>query len=300
MRRLGILDCSGPAPHVVFIIGAPRTGSTYFYQLVVAGFGLPYFSNLTNRFFATHPLIGLWLQSAEASRDPIRFVSSYGKTPGLFQPSEASAIMGRWFGGGHPSQTVSDTVLPGREAHLMRTLNAAERLFGRPLVIKNAWNCFRLDYLARALPVAGFIWIRRDIRAAAGSDLAARYAVHGDPHAWNSATPADVAVLRARPYAEQVVENQFAFNEAIRKSLQQIDRRRWTSLWYEDVCSSPSTALQALGRALPLVGKFAELTVNEASQASGGGLSEADRDDIRSFVEAQAARFADHLYRLRA
>lgn len=95
------------------------------------------------------------------------------------------------------------------------TLAAVEAVTGKPQLMKNAWNCFRLPDLARRFPGAGFIWLRRDVRAAAESDFAARYAVQGDALTWNSATPANVDELRRLSPEGQVLENQYEFSRAI-------------------------------------------------------------------------------------
>lgn len=233
------------AAAAIFILGAPRTGSTLFYQALCSRFEIPYLSNITNDHFAGTPIIGLALQKTAPVE--IEFSSQYGKTKGALQPSEASAVMCRWFGGGHPSAIMSARIRSDAEPHFLATLAAAEELYDAPLVIKNAWNCFRVTYLAQALPRARFIWIRRDVAAAAKSDLSARYTTKGDPNEWNSATPANVEELQVLPPAAQVVENQHAFNVAIQSALESHANGRWHEIWYEDFCAAPDTCLSAAG-----------------------------------------------------
>lgn len=287
-------------PRPIFILGAPRTGSTFFYQMLVAAFRLAYFSNVVNEYFAESPLVGLWLQSSGATRPAIRFHSAYGKSSGLFQPSEASAIMRHWFGGGHPSQSVSTRILPGREQHMLDMLSAAERLAGKPIVIKNAWNCFRIEYLSETIPGATFIWIRRDIRAAACSDLAARYAVHGNPNAWNSATPSRLEELKKRTYVEQVLENQYEFNCAIEQGLNSLPSGRRGSIWYEDLCRAPIPELEKLASSLPVLGQMEAFDFAvSAEKDSSSRLSEADQDGIENYANESKERFGDMFYRCR-
>ena len=229
----------------VFILGAPRTGSTVFYQAVCSGLGLPYISNLTNDFFADTPIIGLTIQKSVVVK--VNFKSHYGKTDGAFQPSEGSTVMMKWFGGGHPSALLSARILSGAEYHFLRTLTAAEILFDAPLVIKNAWNCFRVPYLAQVLPSARFIWIRRDVASAAKSDLAARYKTKRSASLWNSATPANVEMLMRLLPTSQVVENQHEYNIAIGSGLRSYADGRWREIWYEDFCEDPNGVLAELG-----------------------------------------------------
>jgi len=222
------------SPKTIFIVGAPRTGSTLLFQVMISTFGLPYFSNMTNELYPKNPVIGLAAQQGLQVR--VKTESSYGKTIGELQPSEGSAILSEWFGGGHPSQDKSFEIKIGREYHFRQTLAAAEHLYnGAPLIIKNAWNCFRLSYLAEALPEARFIWIRRDIAAAAASDLNARISTKQSPFAWNSATPSNVSEIKCLPPFEQVIENQYEFNEAITASLHKLGGSRKLEVWYEDL-----------------------------------------------------------------
>lgn len=264
---------SGP----IFILGAPRTGSTFFYQTLVRMFDLPYISNLTNEVFARTPILGLAMQ--RGIKVEIADQSRYGKTSGLFQPSEGSGPMTFWFGGEQPSQLKSFRIVDGRETHFIRTIAACETLYeGAPLVIKNAWNCFRVAYLATALRGARFIWIRRDIREAAGSDLEARYLTKGDPKVWNSATPANVEVLRMLPPAHQVVENQYAFNRAVETDLAMHAAGRYLNVWYEDFVRDPQRELERL----------ALFMQRDASDDAPEGKGAARRDRALSAEESSA------------
>jgi hypothetical protein len=160
----------------VFILGAPRTGSTLFYQAFARALGLAFISNRANAETPLQPAVGI-LASDRARRaegGPEGFESRFGKTEGRDAPSEGSAIFTNWCGGGHPSEEVSAGLLPGRAAHFRQTLACIEAATGAPLLAMNAWNCFRVSALTEAAPRSAFIWIRRDAAAAAASDLAAR------------------------------------------------------------------------------------------------------------------------------
>lgn len=283
----------GAAPGV-FILGSPRTGSTVLYQAAATSFGLPYFSNLTNDHFFETPVLGLAIQRGLQGDTRIDFSSRFGKTTGILQPSEASMIMRTWFGGGHPSQIVSSEILTGREEHLRSTFSAAYRLFGKPLLVKNAWNCFRVPTLAKLLPEASFIWIRRDIAAAAKSDLHARYATKGSPTAWNSATPHNVESLQARPHWEQVVENQYEFNVAIGRDLQSHANGRFIEVWYEEFCHDPSRVLDRIAVVCGGLERRASLNSRVHELKGSGARWELPGNDaarVDAYVEVNQHRF---------
>jgi hypothetical protein len=207
--------------------------------------------------------------------------------------------MSYWFGGGHPSQIVSTTILPGRETHFVRTLAAVEALFGRPLVIKNAWNCFRVAYLANALRRARFLWIRRDIADAAVSELEARYITKGASHVWTSATPANYAALMTRPPAEQVVENQYEYSRAVGDALDAHARGRFAEVWYEDFLANSADSLILAGRVLGFE-PVAPLEPKLQTPAPGRELEDGDAQAVSAYVRAQHHRLASYAYATRA
>jgi len=284
----------------IFILGAPRTGSTIVYQALAGFFRLPFFANLTNMYYPDAPIIGLSIQAAHSVHDELLYSSRYGKVPGIFQPSEASAVMAHWFGGGHPSQATSNNIVSGKKAHFLTTLAASESLFEKPLVIKNAWNCFRIKCLNRALPGAIFVWIRRDIAASAKSDLHARYIVQGSPEAWNSATPSNVEELRRKPYWVQVVENQYEFSQAISRAAQGLANGRLIEIWYEDFCIDPVGTLTRIGKdCLPLRDIGGQIPPNFTIHLPRRTtqLSDTDISAVGGFISENDSRFADLRYR---
>lgn len=281
----------------VFILGAPRTGSTFLYQALCAAFELPFISNETNRDFAETPIVGLERQQRQQPWGHLSERSRFGKVDGDLQPSEGSAVMMRWFGGGHPSEIVSAAFLDGALDHMAGTIRAAHALAGAPLVIKNAWNCFRIPAISAGLPNAAFVWIRRDLIAAAQSDLAARYKVQGDPAIWNSATPRNVDDLRRRPHWEQVVENQVAFNRAIREARSRLPAGRFTELWYEDLRADLQGALAHLSDALDaLRGRSPRRLLTVLDSETAPALPGDDARRLRDYVEANRARFQHERY----
>lgn len=287
----------------IFILGSPRTGSTILYQAVLDAFQTGFIANITNDYFASTPAIGFSLQhSAEhVSKVHIVSASTYGKTKGLYQPSEGSAVMQNWFGGGHPSQTKSTTFVSESQAlHMLQTINYANALFKAPLVIKNAWNCFRIKALAKLMPRAYFIWIRRDIRASAKSDLAARYTVQKDPNTWNSATPANVEALMKRSYVEQVVENQFEFNQAIGRQLSSFVPSRYSEVWYEDLCQNPIAALLNIYQQCDLLhcGQEPKFSEHFSIQVSTRALSLPENESLQidNFVAQNISRLKTYCF----
>ncbi|WP_165474673.1 sulfotransferase family protein [Legionella nagasakiensis] len=289
------------SPSCIFIIGAPRTGSTILYQALIHVYKLGYIANITNDFFFKYPTIGFALHAANVTNTQILSKNKYGKTKGIFQPSEGSFVLKEWFGGEHPSQTRSHEILNDVAAeHFTKSIKYANFAFNNPFLIKNPWNCFRIKAISRLLPNARFIWIRRNMAASAKSDLDSRYINQGDPCKWNSATPQKISELQDRPYWEQVVENQFEFNIAIQKDLNSIEKNRFVEVWYEDFCRNPVEIITKIGKECHLT--ETEISVNLLNNfeilRSGENyqLTRQDINYVDNYIKCNIGRFNAFVY----
>lgn len=221
----------------IFVLGSPRTGSTLTYQLLINLLKGFYFTNFTNYYFHDHPIIGSLLETIFDIGN-VDYESDRGKTRGIFGPSEASFIFRSWFGGEHPSQTKSRKIISGRKEHMLKTLFGIYNITGKPIIMKNAWNCFRIKNLLEILPDSKFVWIRRDIVFSALSDLKTKKG-----NVWNSATTKNYKELMKLPRWEQVVEQQYIYNKVIESDLKYA---QYIELWYEDLCDDIDTEIEKL------------------------------------------------------
>ena len=290
----GVSLVQGP---LIFILASPRAGSTLTYQLLINYFSLLYFSNFINDFFPQFPVVGAALDSLINHRHSISYESSYGKTNGPLGPSEASLVFKNWFGGDHPSQTKSCRVKPDKQEHLVLTMKSIFGLSRRPILTKNAWNCFRIQELTRLFPNIHFLWVRRDIRDSAISDLEARYR-SGGPTIWNSATTANYREIQKRPYWEQVVEQQYEYNKCVANDLEIFSHGRYIEVNYEDICGHPKRELERISRyfasqSLPTCMRNKQIPVLTHSRGPSG--LEEDYTKIVSYVKANSDRFKSYL-----
>ena len=283
---------------LIFILASPRTGSTLVYQLLINAFGLGYVSNFVNDYCWRFPILGAAASRLFARPRVVTLQSDHGKTKGWWGPSEGSALFRRWFGGEHPSQTKSCKVLPGQEPHLRRTMTSLYAMSGRPIVLKNAWNCFRVEELHRVFPGSRFIWLRRDISASATSDLRARHR-RGSPLIWNSATPANYEAIRQRPYWEQVVEQQYEYNAVLERDLTRVCPGQFLELWYERLCEQPTSELERIGgvlssRAVPV--RRTAWEVPSLGHSVSGQARNDDEAKIWDYVNRNLSRLSPHVY----
>jgi len=261
---------------MIFILGSPRTGSTLIYQIMINVYNLFYFTNLTNNYFYKYPFLGSII-SRPFIRD-VGFESDYGKTKGLFGPSEGSYIFKNWFG-------EYNEVFPSKKNHLITAFVNINKFINKPIVIKNAWNCFRIRALRSLIPDSKFIWIRRNIIHSANSDLKARYN-RGGPYTWNSSLTYDYKKIQKKPYYEQVVEQQYSYNKTIENDLKKLCPNDYIEIWYEDICKD-------LNHQLKLISNFLKIKNSKVNLSFEFKRQNIDDDFIKisNYVEININKF---------
>lgn len=227
----------------IFVLGAPRSGSTLLYQLLVVRFDVAYLSNLHCRFFGAPAFAERAF--GKRLRPPADFSSRFGSTRGLAAPSECGPYWYRFFRKSpqHVSLAEAD---PARLERLRESVRVFATAAGRPLVFKNLVNSVRLAPLAAALPEALFVFVRRDEADTAASILAGRRTVHADEYEWWSVEPPQLERLRALPPEEQVLEQVRAIESLVDETKEEIGHDRFLDLRYEDVCADTHRALASV------------------------------------------------------
>ena len=235
----------GSDTKLLFILGSPRVGSTLLYQVVINHFDVFYPANSLNNLFESDNFHFSEFPIYSECTEFVDYKSVYGKTLGEDQPSEASGLFRYFFGGEHPSESKSKEPLPGLEKNFVRFMDQLFIANNKPLVFKNAWNCFRIEFLSKIFPKACFLWIRRNLADSAYSDLQSRRQ-RGSTEVWNSATTSNYKEIQELPYWEQVVEQQYSYAQCISKGLSQLSCSRYFEVWYEDLCGKTIETMDAL------------------------------------------------------
>jgi hypothetical protein len=244
-ERLFLRRVSGPLEHIpVFIIGAPRTGSTLLYQVMTEYFDFGYLSNLHCRFKGS-PALAEWLFRPLRWRKQSSFSSVHGVTPGWSAPSECGEFWYRFFR--IRPQYVQRGEADPRQMRLLRaSVQALGNVFGRPILFKNMNCALRLQPLADALPEALFIVTKRDIVDTAVSLLQTRKRVHGDYNTWWSMEPPAMESLQCLPPHEQVVEQIVQIYELIESQSRDLGTERFLVVGYEQFCENVHQTLSEL------------------------------------------------------
>jgi hypothetical protein len=234
-------------PHApIFVVGAPRSGSTLLYQLLTDRFDVGYLANGHAREPGAPSLV-------ERRRGLIRkrqaelgdYTSSFGGTAGELGPSECGPFWYRFFPR-HPHYVSADDFSSTSRRQLRAAIGAFAEACGRPVVYKNLVNTARMEAIAAALPEALFVAIHRDLAANARSLLEGRLRVAGAYDAWWSVEPPGIELLRQLPAHEQVVEQIRALDELVARVEGSIGPERVLHVAYEDLCADPRAQLERI------------------------------------------------------
>lgn len=176
--KSGRLSFATPRHHPVFIIGAPRSGSTLLYQMSLRYLHAGYISNI----MALAPILMTSIADRLKRYHSVTSLQSshYGYITGLFSPSEAGAIQRFWF----DNDLNHDQVI-----WIRNTFVRLSTAFDKPLIVKNLMNTLRLERIRKVLPEARFIHIKRHPLYNAQSLLLSRRKIHGSDKIWWSIKP---------------------------------------------------------------------------------------------------------------
>jgi hypothetical protein len=200
----------------VFIIGAPRTGSTILYQTITNQLDVLYIDNLTCA-FNKNLFFGFWLSDKIFKQKAHNcFKSNHGNTRecGLHAPSECGSFWYRWL----PKDKhfidyddINEKMVKEIREEITTTIN----YFDKPIVFKNLNAGQRMRLLKKCFPNAKFIFVKRDVIYTAQSILKAkRKLILKDNEFW-SIMPKNVDELKQLNAYEQIVKQIYFLEKQI-------------------------------------------------------------------------------------
>jgi hypothetical protein len=229
-----------PGRPPVFILGAPRSGTTLLYQLMVNRFNFAYFSNFTAAFYLA-PVVGFWLarkrmRAVETENDPDAYRSAHGITQGPNGPNECGEFWYRWFPRGEHVYVAKGTT-PNQVLHALRSevLHVSE-MMDASMLFKNVYNTMRIAPILEAIPEAVFLVCHRDPAATARSILRCRIGAGDGKEQWWSLPPKEIDEVRTHPYWDQVVEQVYYTYNQIDEDETDFGSERFLHVQYESLC----------------------------------------------------------------
>jgi hypothetical protein len=236
---------------IIYVVGAPRSGTTLLSQMVCRYLPVGYINNLISRFWL-RPSVGIRLSGAifgADSRRNISFKSVHGTTQGLNDVHEFGYFWRHWLRlDDAPTHHLSDEMLalvdrPGLKQALEREILGS---FQRAVEVKNVICGFHAAFLTQLHPLSLFVNITRDPYAAAASILKVRMERYGSYHVWWSLKPStypfDVpSGDAASEVAMQVIEcRREIAGELARPGVRSLD------ITYEELCADPLHVLNSI------------------------------------------------------
>jgi hypothetical protein len=253
-----------PAPRLplLFICGAPRTGTTLVEQVLIDQLPVAYLNNLT----AVFPRAPLTANRIFRPAPPVRgtaFHSYYGKTLGFSGPNDGLHLWDRWLGKDRTKVRSSLTATEKRD--MRRFFGAMEQLFAKPILVKNNNLNACAGLIAEVFDHAFFICMTRDLVFLAQSQLRARLDIHGRddlPYgliAEHRATSGDVI--------EDVCRQVLFHAQLAQEQQKRIGPDRFWIVQYEAFCQDPSALVEAvaaklLGQPLPPAARIPPFTTS--------------------------------------
>lgn len=220
----------------IFIVGAPRTGSTILYQAITNCFHVQYIDNCASEWYRDLPF-GIWLSNLKYRGKPHNnFVAEHGNTLeyGGHSPSECGDFWYRWMPA--ESHFVSSGDLSEKSKKELRCeIDDVMAMFSMPILFKNLNMGQRLQALYEIYPDARIIFVRRDPRFVVRSILNARKKVGVQEGEWWSVRPKEYQELLKLGELEMCVAQHSFLEKQIEEDLRKFDTKNVITLNYNDM-----------------------------------------------------------------
>jgi len=206
----------------IFIIGAPRTGSTILYQTLTNQLDVLYIDNLACR-FNKNLFFGFCLSNLFFKQKAHNcFSSNHGATKGLHSPSECGGFWYRWL----PSDRHfidHDDVTDKMVKEIREEITAITNKYDKPVVFKNLNAGQRLRLIKKVFPDARFIFSKREPLYTAQSILKAKRKLKLSDNKFWGIMPKNVDELSTRAWPEQIVGQIYYIEKQIEQDLALFD-----------------------------------------------------------------------------
>ncbi len=258
---------------LIYIVGAPRSGTTLLSQLVSRHLSVGYINNLIARFWL-RPSAGIRLSKVllgEDARRQIAFRSAFGTTREIAGPHEFGYFWRHWLRlDDSPTHHLGAEALRSLDGRGLKQALQMEILatFGQPVAFKNVICGFHAEFLSNLHRPSVFVHIRRDLFTTAASILKSRKARYGSYDTWWSLKPSTWP-FRTDPtnpaleVVTQVVECRREMDQELSKP-----GVRSLSMTYEDLCEKPGECLGRIRAACLELGHAIDWTGEEVPTLS--------------------------------
>ncbi len=233
-----------PSQPVVFIMGAPRSGTTILSQVLINSLPVAYFNNLT-QIFPRSPITAnrVFAPFVRVPASP-RYRSYYGRTAGLAGTNDGLRLWDRWWTGDR--YRVPEAFDEATGEAMRSFFGAYESAFGKPIINKSNALATCSAALAEVLPTARFICVEREARFNIQSIIVARETIQGSrdlvygvqaPDGWPKSD-----------YFEAVCSQVLYHRASVREQRRRMGEDRMWIVGYEEFCREPLALVDRVGR----------------------------------------------------
>ncbi len=232
----------------IFIVGAPRSGTTILSQVLASAMDVGYVDNLMASFWRS-PVFGALLSKKLITDKELGHSSSYGQTNSI---SDIHEFGGFW------REALSYDDMEQKQTHeiswdkLINTLENISSAMGKPMLYKVFQLYWHLSKFHSITPKSKWIWIERDIDTNAKSLLKLREAKTGSVNNWVSAKPLISEMFDDKSPETQVVSQVIGINKWIESELSKIDDQSWLKVNYESFTLNPTIEIKRISKFLNL------------------------------------------------
>lgn len=251
-----IEEFEAPSEPLVFIVGAPRSGTTLLAQLLISQYQIGYVSNLVARFWKA-PYFGLLLakEIRDSERPPdVGFTSDHGFTSGYEGPHEFGHFWRRWFDYQETHSVRAEAIEAETINGLRRECAAMQSIEESPLLFKNLVCSFQVEFLARTFPQAVFVHCRRNPIYVAQSLLRCREQYREHREEWFSVKPEAYPELKELPYPDQIAGQIYHTRRDVENTFQQLSEVRYCRVDYETMVDAPVSSLDHISEVVKQAG----------------------------------------------
>lgn len=211
----------------IFIVGAPRSGTSILFRKLGRNPELAWISNITKKYES----------SKFISRAIMLFRSDH-------RPTEAKKVWKKYSRRDDGFRGRED-VTPKVRRYIEKVVRINLEIFGKPrFLAKDPGNALRMDFIDEIFPDAIFIHIVRDARAVVESVVKVRRNHNGV--FWGSQSPGWRDLIEL-PLVEASALQWKRLVEVVLDSAKKLPEDRYMQLRYEDFAADPAQTLRAIG-----------------------------------------------------
>ncbi|MFP3860588.1 MAG: sulfotransferase [Bacteroidales bacterium] len=232
----------------LFVIGAPRSGTTLLTQLIANTFDISYINNLSARFFLA-PLHGIrFSKTVLGETRKSSFHSDYARTQGLNEIHEFGYFWRYWL-----NKHSFDDITYAREKEdkidwtgVKKVLSTLQNETERAFIFKNIYGSYHMKKFVDLLEKVIFVYIERDELDTAVSILNARKKYNTDLNIWWSYQPLEYNQIKDLDYWGQIAGQIYYLQRFYLKEMKQLPEKNVMKIAYKEMCEDPASIIEQI------------------------------------------------------